>query len=121
MRARPAALLSTLILAGCGLVSIGGGPQDLGPVPVGPLGPVIDAPVGGPPIECRGILLDRCTEVGTLHEDGSMGVDVDEVERVIVSCIGRCTLVDGEFRIDVVIDNFTREIARGGYGSSESQ
>jgi hypothetical protein len=120
MRPRLPSIALSVLLAGCGGVMFGGGPGDEGVVPVGPLGPVIEPPNGdGPPIECRGIARDRCGEVGTL-QDG-MGVDLDEVKRVIVSCIGLCTSAQGEFRTDLVIGDATLEFGRGAYGSLESQ
>ena len=89
------------------------------PVPAGPLGPVVAGQEGQPPIECRGLPLDRCRELGTVH-DGAGGVAVAEIARVIVSCEGApCTQADGAFRIDYLRkDGSTGEIGRGGYGSA---
>jgi hypothetical protein len=117
VRLRVGLAVFAVALAGCGMI-FGGAAPDLEPVPVGPFGPVVAAPDGvGPPIECRRIARDRCLEVGVIHD--GVGVNVDEVDRVIVSCIGRCTSESGEFRIDFLQGNFTTEHARGGYGTSQ--
>lgn len=117
MRSRLLLLIGSLLLVGCGL-AIGEGPAELDRVPPGPIGPVIARPGGGgPPIECRQLAQETCGGVGSI-EDGVAGVDLESVDRVIVSCIGRCTPGGGEFRIDVLIDDSTREIGRGGYGTT---
>jgi hypothetical protein len=116
-RLRPlmAGLLVAVALAACVAVPV---PQR-DPVPAGPLGPVIAAPDGGPPIECRGIPQDRCREVGTVR-DGEGGVAQADIVRVIVTCEGApCTLADGAFRIDILLkDGSTIEHGSGGYGSA---
>ena len=46
--------------------------------------------------------------------------DVGTVDRVVVSCVGRCTDQGGELRMDVVRVNGSAElIANGGYGEFE--
>ena len=85
-------------------------PAALDPVEVGPLGRVIPQPGGQPPVECRGLSRERCEGPGT-------SIDGDEIERVIVSCIGRCSSAHGEFRIDIVIDGRTELSGQGAWGS----
>lgn len=93
-------------------------PRDLGAVPAEEQGPVLPRPDGdGPPIECRGVPRSTCERPGSI-QDGDAGHDLASVERVIVSCIGVCTPTAGEFRVDVVVDGRTDEVARGGYGST---
>ena len=109
-------ILVAALLTGC--VGIGLPPPDAEPVPVGPLNAPFPRPDGdGPPIECRGLARDRCEAPGSIA-DGVGGVALDEVERVIVSCIGSCSSNGGEFRIDVVIGDQTREVGRGAYGTT---
>jgi hypothetical protein len=111
-------MVVAILLTGCG-VTVGEAPPALEPIAAGEVGPVFPRPGGnGPPIECRQLARDRCLRIGTI-EDGTSGVDLVEVDRVIVSCIGRCTPDGGEFRIDVVIDSETRAVGRGGYGEFE--
>ena len=109
---RVAALLVIVVLAGC--VGFGPPPAESSTVPAGQLGPVIRPAADGAPIECRGIPRNRCEDVGTI--DDGMGIDLAIVDRVIVSCLGICNARGGEFRLDVVVDGGTREIARGGWG-----
>ena len=119
MRVLIGSIFVALVLTGCGIILGEAGPE-LEPVPAGPLGPVVAPPGGdGPPIECRGIVRERCVEVGVLRDGMGGGIDLEAVERVIVSCIGRCTPDAGEFRIDVLVGEHTSEIARGGYGASQ--
>jgi hypothetical protein len=87
-------------------------------VPPGPIGQIVaQADASAPPVECRGIARDRCLSAGSI-EGGVGGVDVADIERVIVSCEGTpCTAVGGAMRMDVLLrDGTTVEIARGGYG-----
>ncbi len=100
------------LLTGC--VGFGSPPPSAGPVLAGQLGPVIRPVGGGPPIECRGVPHDHCENVGSI--DDEMGIDLADVDRVIVSCTRICGVRGGDFRIDVVVDGKTREIARGGWG-----
>jgi len=116
-------LMITLAVAGCAIS--GGAPQaPRQPVAAGPIGPVIAAPDGGPPIECRGLPQERCREVGALGGGqggiAEHGIAIDDIERVIVSCEGApCTSTDGAFRIDILAeDGSTIEIGRGGYGAA---
>lgn len=105
------------ILSGC--IGVGPPPADTGPVQVGPLSPPFPRPDGdGPPIECRALSRDRCGDIGSIA-DGEAGVALEDVEWVIVSCTGSCTSNAGEFRIDVVVEEETREIGRGGYGAAQ--
>ncbi len=100
------------LLTGC--VGFGSPPPPAEAVVAGQLGPVIRPVGGGPPIECRGVARDHCENVGSIGDE--MGIDLADVDRVIVSCIRTCGVRGGEFRIDVVVDGGTREIARGGWG-----
>lgn len=112
MAIRVVPFLVMVLLTGC--VGFGSPPPPAEPVLAGQSGPVI-RPVGdGPPIECRGVPRDHCQNVGSI--DAEMGIDLANVDRVIVSCIGACGVPAGDFRIDVVVDGRTREIARGGWG-----
>lgn len=111
MRAVP--LVIALALSGC--MGFASAPLSTGSVEAGPLGPVIQPNGDGPPIECRGVPRDACEGPGSI-EDGMGGIELATVDRVIVSCMGTCTLRGGEFRVDVLIGERTREIARGGWG-----
>ena len=116
------ALLVTLLASGCGLVlDPGGGPDAQPPVSGEELGPIIPAPNGGPPIECRGVARAHCEGPG-IFEDGVGGLRVRDVQRVIVTCTSlTCGPGGGEFRIDVLLrDGTTQEIGAGGYGSTEA-
>jgi hypothetical protein len=102
------------VLPGCALVSVGDQPiraEQVGPVFVRPGG-------DGPPIECRGLDRDHCVGPGSI-EDRIPGVDFDEIERVIVSCLGRCTSAGGEFPIDILVNGRAQDIGRGAYGDSQ--
>jgi len=127
-----AAIVIVGLVSGCGLTfQSRGGPIERAPVSGEELGPVFDAPNGGPPIECRGLAEGHCLSPGSI-EDPTGGV-MDpaahwttssasaDVRRVIVSCeIQRCDDAGGAFRIDVVLeDGSTQEIGRGGYGEFE--
>jgi hypothetical protein len=104
-----------LVLVGCGIVNLGEG----GEISADQLGPVFARPgEDGPPIECRGLDRDHCLSPGTIN-DTVPGFDFDEIHRVIVSCIGRCSSESGEFQIDIVVDGGTRSIGRGAYGGSD--
>jgi hypothetical protein len=116
-------LVVALAMTGCAIS--GGAPQaQREAVPAGLIGPVIAAPDGGPPIECRGLPQERCREVGALGDGQggieSRGIAKGDIERVIVSCEGTpCTHTDGAFRIDILMrDGATTEIGRGGYGAA---
>lgn len=88
------------------------------PVPVGPLGAVVENPdQAGSDIECRGIARDRYLSAGAI-ESGIGGIPIADIERIIVSCEGApCTAAGGAMRLDVLLrDGTTREVARGGYG-----
>jgi hypothetical protein len=91
-----------LIVTACGLMASGGAP----PIPVGPVGPVIANPNGGPPIECRGIPIEQCTT--------SAGVDAQNVVRIIVTCTKVCTPIEGEYRLDLLKADGRIEQAGGG-------
>lgn len=109
-------LVMALLLAGCVGVGV---PPDLGAVAVEEQGQILPPPDGdGPPIECRGVPRSACEGPGAI-QDGDGGHDLASVERVIVSCIDVCTSTAGEFRVDVVVDGRTDEVARGGYGSAQ--
>jgi len=88
------------------------------PVPPGPIGQIVaQADSSAPPVECRGLARDRCLSAGAIEGEVG-GVDVADIERVIVSCEGApCTAAGGAMRMDVLLrDGTTVEVARGGYG-----
>jgi hypothetical protein len=96
-----------LIVAACGFIVPGGAP----PIPVGPIGPVVENPNGGPPIECRGIPIQQCTSSG--------GADAPNVVRIIVTCINVCTPIEGEYRLDLLkADGRIEEAGGGAYASA---
>ena len=111
MRVATAAVLVAAILAACG-VGLAPQPAALDPVEIGLLGQVIPQPGDRPPIECRGLARERCEGPGGIIEG------VDEIERVIVSCIGVCSSAHGEFRIDIVIGGRTELSGQGEWGSA---
>ncbi len=104
------AATSAAALAGCGLVQ-----PTLGPVRPGPLGPVRPAPDGGLPIECRGVPVDRCMEVGSGLPAGAGAI------RIIVSCeLLVCTEANAAFRLDSVdAAGKTTNVGRGLWGDAE--
>jgi hypothetical protein len=107
-------LVMAIVLVGCGIVDLGEGDQ----VSAEQLGPVFARPGGdGPPIECRGLDQEQCLRPGTIDVTAPW-VDVDLIDRVIVSCVGQCSPESGEFRIDLVQDGGTRNIGGGDYGVS---
>ncbi len=91
-----AAVMAGAMLAGCGLRQPG---QEAGPVPLGPLAPIVANP-GGRPVECRGIARAKCLELvaappGDPARNG--------VLRLIVTCTSStCAEAEGSFRIDRV-------------------
>jgi hypothetical protein len=116
MRARLAPVLVALILGGCGMITVGNGDR----VAPEQVGPVFARPEGdGPPIECRGLDREQCLIPGAI-EDTVPGFGFDVIDRVIVSCVGRCSPDNGEYRIDIVVDGSTQSIGGGAYGSSEA-
>jgi hypothetical protein len=105
-----AGVAAAVLLMGC--VGIAPMSTPLGPIEVGPIGPVLWQPHGRAPIECRGIARDRCEGAGS---DPGFG----EVERVIVSCIAACTSSRGEFRIDVVVEGRAELAGQGGWDEGQ--
>ena len=113
---RPLAIVSValsmaMVVAGCGLTRtvVNGDP----PVPAGPLGPIVPAQGGGPPVECRGVPIDQCQGFG--------GVGEPNIVRVIVTCKTVCTPVKGDVRIDVLRPNGTTEsMGQGSYAGAEA-
>jgi hypothetical protein len=98
-----AATTLALLVAACGFTELGGPP----PIPVGPVGPVVPNPNGGPPVECRGIPIEQCSS--------SAGVDGRRnVVRVIVTCTKICTPTEGEYRLDLLMADGRVEQAGGG-------
>jgi hypothetical protein len=98
-----AATTLALLVAACGFTVLGGPP----PIPVGPVGPVVPNPNGGPPVECRGIPIEQCSS--------SAGVDGRRnVVRVIVTCTKVCTPTEGEYRLDLLMADGRIEQAGGG-------
>ena len=99
-------VLFALIGAGCALIPT----QDSAPVPPGPLGPIVPAVGGGPPIECRGVPLEQCRSFGNSG-------DADTV-RYIITCTTVCTPEKGDVRIDILgSDGTTRSNGNGAYAS----
>ena len=103
-RRRTRLTVVALTLSACALPSTA--PRS--PVPVGPLGAVVESPDhAGSDIECRGIARDRCLSAGAIESEIG-GIPIADIERIIVS---------GAMRLDVLLrDGTTREVARGGYG-----
>jgi hypothetical protein len=92
-----------MLVASCGFTMFGQPP----PIPVGPMGPVVANPNGGPPVECRDIPIEQCTS--------SAGIDSrPNVIRVIVTCTKVCTPTDGEYRLDLLLAHGRIEQAGGG-------
>jgi len=79
-------------------------------------------PDGGPPVECRGLAVDRC-DYGFEVLDDRRGDTLApaEVSRIVVSCVGTCTAAGGETRVDAVLvdGGATQLLASGGYGEFE--
>jgi hypothetical protein len=98
-----AATSVALIVAACGFMPVGGA----APIPAGPVGPVVQNPNGGSPIECRGIPIQQCQQSA-----GDPGRP--DVVRVIVTCTKMCTPTEGEYRVDYVTANGRVEQAGGG-------
>jgi hypothetical protein len=96
-----------LILTACGFAFPAGAP----PIPIGPVGPVVENPNGGPPIECRGIPIEQCTSSG--------GADGPNVVKIIVTCTKVCTPIEGEYRLDLLkADGRIEEAGGGAYASA---
>ena len=109
MRRLVLAAVALLILGGCGLVPVQNGPR----VPPGPLGPIVRAEGGGPPIECRGVPLDQCRGFASSGEA--------DVVRYIVTCTSACTPDKGDVRIDILGTNgTTRSAGSGSYSTAEA-
>jgi hypothetical protein len=107
-------ILATLVaasIAGCGIVPVAEGP----PVPPGPLGPIIPAEGGGPPIECRGVPREQCAGFGNASAEA-------DVVRYIITCTSVCTPEKGDVRIDILGSNGTTRSAGGGsYSSGQAE
>jgi hypothetical protein len=99
-----------LVLVACAIDPV----EDRPPVPAGPFGPIVPSSVGGPPVECRGVPVGPCADLGS-------GEDADVV-RYIVTCTAVCTLQRGETRIDALLAN-GQVVSRGAgsYDSSEAE
>jgi hypothetical protein len=103
------AAVALLVLGGCGLVPVQNGP----PVPPGPLGPIVPAEGGGPPVECRGVPVEQCRGFASSGEA--------DVVRYIVTCTSACTPQKGDVRIDILGTNGTTRSAGGGsYASGDA-
>jgi hypothetical protein len=103
-------LAAALMLGGCEVTrSVVGGP---GPIPIGPAGPVVANPNGGPPVECRGIPIQQCVQ--------SAPVDLgrNDIARMVVTCTKVCTPTQGEFRLDAILADGRMEGMGGGAYSS---
>lgn len=109
MRRRFLVAVILVIVAGCNLVPV----QNAPPVPPGPLGPIVQAEGGGPPIECRGVPIEQCRGFGNSG-------DPDTV-RYIVTCTSVCTPQKGDVRIDILGPNGgTRSAGAGSYSSADA-
>jgi len=103
------AAVALLVLAGCGLIPVQNGP----PVPPGPLGPIVPAEGGGPPVECRGVPLDQCRGFASSGEA--------DVVRYIITCTSVCSPEKGDVRIDILGGNgATRSAGNGSYSTGEA-
>lgn len=115
----PWSILLAVLLSGC--IGIGGCRISFPPLRVEQVGPLLTDPDGGPPVECRGLAVDRC-DIGFTILDDRRGDTLDpaDVSRIVVSCVGTCTAEGGETRMDVVLaDGGTQLMANGGYGEFE--
>lgn len=107
IRTAIAAAAMTVLVAACGFTIVGAPP----PIPVGPVGPVVANPNGGPPIECRGIPIEQCRSSG--------GADTVNVVRIIVTCTKVCTPIEGEYRVDLLTaDGRIEQAGSGAYASA---
>ena len=110
--------LVLLLLAGCG---VGTCNPSFEPLAVEQSGVMINLPADadlpdGMPVECRGLEVERCRRgAANLPEVR----DIEGVERIVVSCVGRCTLQGGELRMVVVVGEETQLLGNGGYGEFE--
>jgi hypothetical protein len=104
------------LLVGCGFGTCA---PSFEPLAVEQSAPLLAAVDGGLAIECRGLDPERCRGAGAgLPLPGD--IEEDEVDRLVVSCVGRCDARGGETRMDVVLANGdARLIANGGYGEFE--
>lgn len=110
-------VLACLVLSGCFVVGGAAAPAVDGQVPAGPLGPIIENPEGGPPIECRGVPRDQCLSFGNVEADPAE--DPNKVVRTIVTCLKVCTPQRGDVRIDVLmVDGTVLANGQGGYESA---
>ena len=113
-------LLVAAILNGC--IGFGGCRISFPPLAVEQRVAMLPDPEGGPPVECRGLALGQCDIGFTILDDARPGVgwDVADIDRVVVSCVGTCTVRGGETRLDIVFADGTSELyANGGYGEFE--
>lgn len=105
-------LLLVPLLTACG---VGMCRPSFEPVAADQSGVMIAPRADGIAVECRGVELERCRS----GADGLQEVDADDAERIIVSCVGRCTAQGGELRMDAVVEDKATLIANGGYGEFE--
>jgi hypothetical protein len=111
MRGASIAAILAAAIAGCGLVPVSQGP----PVPPGPLGPIVQAEGGGPPIECRGVPLEQCKSFGNTGGD-------PDIVRYIITCTSVCTPDNGDVRIDIFASNgTTRSAGNGAYSTGQAE
>jgi hypothetical protein len=106
-RARLSTFLAVgLLVGGCEFTrTVVGGPD---PIPVGPVGPVVQNPNGGPPVECRGMPIQQC------QQSAPSDLGRNDVVRAIVTCTKVCTPIEGEYRLDLVTAGGRVEQAGGG-------
>ena len=116
----PGLLLVAVLLNGC--IGFGGCRISFPPLPLEETGPMLTDPDGGPPVECRGLAVDRC-DIGFTVLDDRRGdtLEPSDVSRVVVACVGTCTSAGGEIRVEAVLadGSGSQLMANGGYGEFE--
>ena len=109
-------VIGLTLVAGCG---VGVCSPSFEPIPAEQSGNVVGVTDDGLPVECRGLAADRCRS-GAGGDVIPPDIDRDSVDRMVVSCVGRCTARGGEMRMDLVLDDGeTRLVGNGGYGEFE--
>lgn len=114
-------LLLAVLLSGC--IGFGGCRISFAPLAAGEREiqrATLENPGDGPPVECRLTAAVHCETGFTILDPRGDRFADRTVERIVVSCVGRCTDLGGETRIDAVfVDGGTELVASGGYGEFE--